>query len=100
MELPIDSWNLSPAEARRLQETLRERVRQDGTPQGLSRGGVSIGHRMELSRAIQWALNCTGRYRLPETTRFGHPSFPSLHFFLASWLPRWSVGAREPENHA
>ncbi|CAK0760210.1 hypothetical protein CCP4SC76_3260026 [Gammaproteobacteria bacterium] len=34
-------------------------------------------------------------YRLDfaATVKNGHPSFPSLHFFLASWLPRSSVGA-------
>ena len=30
---------------------------------------VSVGHRMSLSRAIDFALKCSPRYRLPETTR-------------------------------
>ncbi|MBW4621246.1 MAG: deoxyribonuclease V [Cyanosarcina radialis HA8281-LM2] len=30
---------------------------------------VSIGHRISLNRAIEFALQCTPKYRLPETTR-------------------------------
>lgn len=30
---------------------------------------VSIGHRISLNRAIEFVLNCTPKYRLPETTR-------------------------------
>lgn len=33
---------------------------------------VSIGHRVDLDTAIQIVLRCTGRYRLPETTRLAH----------------------------
>jgi deoxyribonuclease V len=42
-----------------------------------SRAGVkplymSIGHRVDLSTAIEFVLRCTTRYRLPETTRYAH----------------------------
>ncbi len=30
---------------------------------------VSIGHRLDLSTAIDYVLQCTPKYRLPETTR-------------------------------
>jgi deoxyribonuclease V len=33
---------------------------------------VSIGHRVSLETAIQIVLNCSPRYRLPETTRWAH----------------------------
>ena len=33
---------------------------------------VSPGHRITLASATQWVLNCTTRYRLPETTRYAH----------------------------
>lgn len=33
---------------------------------------VSSGHRVGLASAIRLALACTGRYRLPETTRHAH----------------------------
>jgi deoxyribonuclease V len=33
---------------------------------------VSIGHRVSLETAIQWVMDCTSRYRLPETTRWSH----------------------------
>ena len=33
---------------------------------------VSIGHRVDLEAAIDLVLQCTGRYRLPETTRYAH----------------------------
>ncbi len=33
---------------------------------------VSAGHRLGLRTAVEWALRCTGRYRLPETTRHAH----------------------------
>ena len=33
---------------------------------------VSIGHRVDLSTAIDLVLQCTRRYRLPETTRHAH----------------------------
>ncbi|MEZ5541766.1 MAG: deoxyribonuclease V [Pseudomonadota bacterium] len=33
---------------------------------------VSIGHRVSLATAIDYALRCTTRYRLPETTRHAH----------------------------
>jgi len=33
---------------------------------------VSIGHRVDLPTAIDWVLQCTRGYRLPETTRYAH----------------------------
>jgi len=33
---------------------------------------VSVGHRLELSQAIEYVMACTTRYRLPETTRCAH----------------------------
>ncbi len=33
---------------------------------------VSVGHRLSLERAVEWVMACTGRYRLPHTTRAAH----------------------------
>lgn len=33
---------------------------------------VSCGHRVSNHSAVEFALACTGRYRLPETTRWAH----------------------------
>lgn len=33
---------------------------------------VSPGHRVSLTSARQWVMNCLTRYRLPETTRWAH----------------------------
>jgi deoxyribonuclease V len=33
---------------------------------------VSVGHRVDLARAIAWVMACTGRFRLPQTTRAAH----------------------------
>lgn len=33
---------------------------------------ISPGHRISLESAIDWAMRCTPRYRLPETTRRAH----------------------------
>ncbi len=33
---------------------------------------VSIGHRVDLASAIDFALRCTRGYRVPETTRYAH----------------------------
>ncbi len=33
---------------------------------------VSVGHRVSLETAVEIVLACTGRYRLPETTRAAH----------------------------
>jgi deoxyribonuclease V len=33
---------------------------------------ISVGHRVSLETAIAYAMGCTTRYRLPETTRFAH----------------------------
>lgn len=39
---------------------------------GVSPLYVSLGHRIGLPTALDWVLRCTGRYRLPETTRHAH----------------------------
>lgn len=33
---------------------------------------VSIGHRVSLAAAVRYAMACTTRFRLPETTRWAH----------------------------
>jgi len=33
---------------------------------------ISPGHRISINSAAQWVLNCTTRFRLPETTRNAH----------------------------
>lgn len=33
---------------------------------------ISIGHKINLKTAVQWVLNCSGDYRLPEPTRLAH----------------------------
>ncbi|MFQ5672734.1 MAG: deoxyribonuclease V [Nitrospinales bacterium] len=33
---------------------------------------VSVGHKIGLSQAIEWTLQCTTRYRIPEPTRLAH----------------------------
>ncbi len=33
---------------------------------------ISIGHKIDLSSAIRWALDCCRGYRLPEPTRLAH----------------------------
>jgi len=33
---------------------------------------VSVGHRISLESAVAWVMRCTGRFRLPETTRQAH----------------------------
>lgn len=33
---------------------------------------VSVGHRIGLVSAVDYVMRCTGRYRLPETTRHAH----------------------------
>jgi deoxyribonuclease V len=33
---------------------------------------VSIGHKVDLAAAVATVMACTGRYRLPETTRWAH----------------------------
>ena len=39
---------------------------------GVSPVFVSTGHRVGLDSAVALAVACTGRYRLPETTRHAH----------------------------
>jgi deoxyribonuclease V len=33
---------------------------------------VSVGHKIDLASALQWAMNCCRGYRLPEPTRLAH----------------------------
>ena len=33
---------------------------------------ISSGHRISLESAVSWVMACTGKYRLPETTRWAH----------------------------
>jgi deoxyribonuclease V len=33
---------------------------------------ISPGHRVSMASSAKWVLNCTTRYRLPETTRYAH----------------------------
>lgn len=33
---------------------------------------ISVGHKIDLQTAIQYVLDCTKKYRLPETTRWAH----------------------------
>ncbi|MHC1578573.1 MAG: deoxyribonuclease V [Dehalococcoidia bacterium] len=33
---------------------------------------VSVGHKIDLTSALQWVLNCCRGYRLPEPTRLAH----------------------------
>ena len=33
---------------------------------------VSIGHKMDLTTAVQWTFNCCRGYRIPEPTRYAH----------------------------
>ena len=42
------------------------------TRQGCHPLYVSPGHRVGHAAAVEWTLRCTGRYRLPETTRQAH----------------------------
>jgi deoxyribonuclease V len=42
------------------------------TRQGCHPLYVSPGHRVGQAAAVEWTLRCTGRYRLPETTRQAH----------------------------
>lgn len=40
--------------------------------QGVKPIYISIGHRVSLASAIQLVMDCTTRYKLPETTRLAH----------------------------
>ena len=33
---------------------------------------VSPGHRVDMAGSVEWVLNCCGKYKLPETTRWAH----------------------------
>lgn len=33
---------------------------------------ISVGHKIDLASALQWAINCCRGYRLPEPTRLAH----------------------------
>jgi len=43
-----------------------------GTKPGVKPIYVSVGHKMDLTSALQWVLNCCRGYRLPEPTRLAH----------------------------
>ncbi len=45
--------------------------------QGVKPIFVSVGHRVSLTTAVRLVMECTGKYKLPETTRLAH-SFASL----------------------
>lgn len=42
------------------------------TRRGVKPVYVSVGHKTDLPRAIEYVLGCCTRYRLPETTRLAH----------------------------
>ena len=42
------------------------------TKSGVKPVYVSVGHRIDLASALQWAMNCCRGYRLPEPTRLAH----------------------------
>ncbi len=39
---------------------------------------ISIGHKIDLSAAVEWTLNCCRRYRLPEPARLAHQAASGL----------------------
>lgn len=65
-----------PADMRGAWEPLMEREEVIGavvrTRPGTTPLFVSVGHRVTLERAVELVLQCTTRYRLPETTRHAH----------------------------
>lgn len=48
------------------------------TRQGVKPIYISIGHRINLTTALDYVMACTPRYKLPETTRLAH-KFASNH---------------------
>lgn len=42
------------------------------TRRGVKPVYVSVGHRIDLTKAIEYVLGCCTRFRLPETTRLAH----------------------------
>jgi deoxyribonuclease V len=62
-----DRGNWAPIEYRH--QVIGAAVR---TRPGVTPVYVSIGHRIGLDSAIDWILNCTSRYRLPEPQRQAH----------------------------
>ena len=59
---PLRDENTSTGNAETIAAVLRTRV-------GVKPIFVSIGHRVSLGSAVKIALQCTGAFRLPETTR-------------------------------
>lgn len=58
------------------------------TRQGTQPVYVSVGHRVNLDRAIDLVLKCTTRYRLPETTRYAHRVADGETLKINSGTPR------------
>jgi len=52
------------------------------TQPGVSPLYVSIGHRVDLSTAVDFVLRCTRDHRLPETTRYAHRVASGARFQL------------------
>ena len=52
---------------------------------------VSPGHRIGLRSAVAYAMACTGRYRLPETTRWAHRLASGKEAEIAAALRRAGV---------
>jgi deoxyribonuclease V len=59
------AWTALTADGEIVGAALRSR-------QGVRPIYISVGHQVDLARAIEIVLACTGRYRLPETTRWAH----------------------------
>jgi deoxyribonuclease V len=49
---------------------------------------ISAGHRVDLRTAIDFVLQCTERYRLPETTRFAHKVAGGAELQIGQTQPR------------
>jgi deoxyinosine 3'endonuclease (endonuclease V) len=72
----LHPWILDPREAVRVQIELRDRLvlSWDGREvrTGVKSVYVSPGHLIDVAHAVEFALDCCTRYRLPEPTRFAH----------------------------
>ena len=55
---------------------------------------VSSGHRIGLHSALEYVMACTGRYRLPETTRWAHRLASGTEAEIAAALQRAGVEPR------
>jgi deoxyribonuclease V len=49
---------------------------------------ISTGHRVDLTTAIDFVLQCTERYRLPETTRLAHKVAAGAELQIGQTQPR------------